>query len=154
MTAEDDEHRRELVAVAVGLGEEVTRLTVASDAQASATRNLRVEIEKKTWKTTIKIRWMIALVILDLVLSGAMLVGYLKIKDLVDDQEVVRSQVLCPMFNVFLGSYQPETRNVGPDRDKYEANFREMRNQRAALHCRGDLVPPRNDLPTYPEPPK
>lgn len=150
MSEQDDDRRRKLAVIATALGEEVVSLRAAEEQQSKEFSALREEIKKKNWRTTIKIRWMIALVILDLVLSGAMLVGYLKITDVIDDQEVVRSQVLCPMFNVFIGSYDPGSRTAGPDRDKYEDNFRQMRDQRDALRCTGPLVPPRNDLPTHP----
>jgi hypothetical protein len=145
-TPEDVERRRALTVVAAELGAEVARLTAASHAQAQALHGLALEVERKTWRTTIKIRWMIVLVIMDLVLSGAMLVGYLRIKEVVQGQEVVRSQVLCPMYKIFLGSYQPQTRAPGPDRDKYEAAFKDMWSQYAALTCAGALVPPRSDL--------
>lgn len=149
MTSDDElERRRVLAVVAAELGDEVARLTVASSNQTEEIAKLRAELKVKTWKTTVKIRWMIALVIMDLVLSAAMLVGYLKISDLVRDQETVRAQVLCPMYKVFLGSYQPETRAAGPDRDKYQAAFRDMWSQYAVLNCSGALVPPRSDLVT------
>jgi hypothetical protein len=144
----EDERRRILAVVAAELGAEVARLTAASEAQAHAISVLTAEVKTRTWKTTLKIRWMVALVILDLVLSGAMLVGYLKINTLVDSQESVRAQVLCPFYKVILGSYQPETRAPGPDRTKYEATFKEMWGQYGALRCVGALVPPRTDLVT------
>jgi hypothetical protein len=154
MTPEEVEHRRKLAAVAVELGAEVARLTAASQVQAEATASLAGEIERKTWKTTIKIRWMIALVVLDLILTGAAFVSFIKISELVHDQEVVRAQVLCPLYSIFLGSYQPETRTAGPDRDKYEVAFKAMWDQYGVLHCSGPLVPPRRDLVTITPPPK
>lgn len=156
MTPDSEQRRLDLAATALALGKHVAQLAEASVEQAKALDGLVSETEKKTWQTTIKIRWMIALVILDLVLSGAMLVGYLKVSELVNNQEIVRAQVLCPMYKVFLGSYQPETRNPGPDRDKYAAAFNDMWGQYAVLACTGALVPPRSDLvtTTAPTPPK
>jgi hypothetical protein len=155
MTPEDEERRRKLAVVAAELAAEVPKLRDISNKQAKALEALTKDVRQKTWKTTIKIRWMVALVILDLVLSGAMLVGYLKIRDVVTSQETVRAQVLCPMYRVFLGSYQPETRTPGADRDKYESAFKDMWGQYAVLKCAGALVPPRADLvTTTPTPPR
>jgi hypothetical protein len=71
----------------------------------------------------------------------------LQLQTVIHQQEVLRSQVLCPMYKIFLGSYAPSTRNPGPDRDKYEATFNDMRIQFQSLQCAGELVPPRSDLP-------
>lgn len=152
MTPEESDHRRTLAAVAVELAAEVARLAEASKGQADALERLTVEVRNKTWKTTVKIRWMIALVVLCLILSGATLIGYFRTSDLIANQEVIKGQVLCPMYKIFLGSYQPETRTPGADRDKYEAAFKDMWTQYGALNCTGALVPPRYDLPHPPKP--
>lgn len=152
MTPEESDSRRSLAVVAVELAAEVAVLAKASKDQADALEKLAGEVKHKAGKTTVKIRWMVALVALCLILSGAVLVGYVRIRDLVENQEVVKGQVLCPMYKVFLGSYQPETRTPGPDRDKYEAAFTDMWTQYGALNCTGALVPPRYDLPHPPKP--
>lgn len=163
MTPEETEHRRQLAAVAVELGAEVSRLAAASQAQAEATAVLADEIEKKTWKTTIKIRWMVALVILDLILSGAMLVGFLQISDLIKRQDVVQSQVLCPLYAIFVRSYNPNSLAAKAQGiDDYNRTFAEIKRQYGALGCAaaenyffdphtGDMGP-RTDLPTPPPP--
>jgi len=148
VTPEEVERRRELAVVAAALATEVPALRAIAEKQAAELGELKDEVKQRTWKTTVKIRWMIALVILDLVLSGAMLVGYLTVSELVKSQEVLRAQVLCPFYKVILGSYQPETRAPGSDRDKYEATFKEMWGQYGILNCVGALVPPRTDLVT------
>lgn len=152
MTPEESDPRRTLAAVAMELAGDVAVLAKASKDQADALEKLAGEVKHKTGKTTVKIRWMVALVALCLILSGAVLVGYVRIRDLVENQEVVKGQVLCPMYKIFLGSYQPETRTPGPDRDKYEATFKDMWTQYGALNCTGALVPPRYDLPHPPKP--
>lgn len=61
------------------------------------------------------------------------------------DQEHTRAEVLCPLFSVFVGSYDPTSRKEGPDREKYEDTFRVIRQGYATLKCRGPIVPPRVD---------
>lgn len=78
------------------------------------------KVDENTRKTRIKIRWLIGLVILDLVLSAAVFWSYITIRRVVND-------ALCPMFSIFVGSYDPESRAPGPGRDVYEDNFRKIR---------------------------
>src|SRR2546430_2437016 len=101
-TSEDD--RRNLAIVATALSEEVSSLRAAEVAQGEQFRRLRVEVEKKNFRTTIKIRWMVTLLVVDLFLSGAMVFDYFKIADLLENREVVRTQVLCPLYNIFVSS--------------------------------------------------
>lgn len=136
MSAEDE--RRRLVVTAAELGAEVARLTAASIDQATALGSLAVEIEKKAWKTTVKIRWMVALVVLDLILSGAMVVGYFSIQGLVKNQEAVRADVLCPLYSIFVSSYNPNSLAAKAQGiDAYNATFAEIRRQYAVLRCVG-----------------
>lgn len=56
--------------------------------------------------------------------------------------EDTRSQVLCPLYKVFLGSYNPKTRAPGFDREQYDQAFVVIRNSYQVLDCSGPLVPP------------
>jgi hypothetical protein len=53
-----------------------------------------------------------------------------------------RSEVLCPLYSVFLGSYNPNTRAAGQDRKTYEDTFQVIRAGYAHLGCTSPLVPP------------
>jgi hypothetical protein len=141
MPTEEDARRRKLAAVAVELGAEVARLAAASESQALALSGLATEMEKKTWKTTVKIRWMIALVTVDVILSGAMFIGYFTVSDLVKSQEVVRAQVLCPLYSIFVSSYNPNSLAAKAQGiDAYNKTFAEIQTQYGVLRC---TTPPR-----------
>jgi hypothetical protein len=60
----------------------------------------------------------------------------------VQRNEVVTQQSLCPLFNLIVGSYRPESRPAGPERDAYEQAFVQLRTARDQLACREGLVPP------------
>ena len=160
----DAERIRALIGVAERLVEVEERVQKSVD-------NLHDSVEEQNLHNARKIGWSIAAAAFAVVLSALMAVGYLKqvetsgrlttlieaqarttdrLEKLIAQQDLIRNQVLCPMFRVFLGSYQPESRAPGPDRDKYEQAFAEMRSQYAVLQCTGDLVPPRGDLVTKP----
>lgn len=56
--------------------------------------------------------------------------------------DATRGDVLCPLYSIFLGSYNPSTRASGADRDSYEAAFVVIRDGYERLECTLPLVPP------------
>jgi hypothetical protein len=56
--------------------------------------------------------------------------------------EDTRGEVLCPLYSVFLGSYNPSTRSPGTDRKTYEDTFQVIRDGYQHLGCTSPLVPP------------
>jgi hypothetical protein len=62
-----------------------------------------------------------------------------------------RSGVLCPLFSVFLGSYNPTTRAAGTDRETYEATFAVIREGYRDLGCTTPFVPPPTSRSTPPK---
>jgi hypothetical protein len=77
-----------------------------------------------------------------------MLIGYIKISDLVAEQDRTRAEVLCPLFGIFLGSYDPNSRTEGPAREAYEQAFTTIRHVHAdVLHCTDPIVPGRSSSP-------
>ena len=65
-----------------------------------------------------------------------------------DEQELLRAQVLCPVYSVYLGSYNPATRDKNPDpqaRQKYEDVFAKLRHGWEVMQCTDPLVPPRSN---------
>lgn len=140
MSTEEGDRRDQLAIVATALGEEVASLRAAEVAQASEFHQLRVEVEKKNWRTTIKIRWMIALLVVDLLLSGVVFYGLAQIRHIVND-------AFCPLLAVFVGSYDPESRPAGKGRIAYEDSFAKIRHiYGPVLECPQIVVPPRTDM--------
>jgi len=67
----------------------------------------------------------------------------------------VQGDVLCPLYAVVLGGYNPTTRTEGRDRDTYQATYAVMRDGFARLGCTTPLVPPPTSRATpAPTPPK
>ena len=65
-----------------------------------------------------------------------------------DDQTELRNDVLCPLYGIFLGSYDPKTRDRNPDpqaRQKYEDAFTQIRHGWVVMGCTGPIVPPRSN---------
>jgi hypothetical protein len=63
-------------------------------------------------------------------------------------QEQLRNDVLCPLYGIFLGSYDPKTRdkNLDPNaRQKYEDAFAKIRNGWDVMQCTDPIVPPRSN---------
>jgi 4-amino-4-deoxy-L-arabinose transferase-like glycosyltransferase len=93
-------------------------------------------------------RWLI--VGLLLVVALVALVAYVAVqaRKTADEQEQLRNQVLCPLYSVFLGGYDPRTRDKNPDpeaRQKYEDAFAKIRNGWEVMGCTDALVPPRSN---------
>lgn len=66
-----------------------------------------------------------------------------------------RGEVLCPVWSIFLGGYNPSTRAPGRDRDTYEATYAVIRDGYNRLGCTTPLVPPPTTRVTpAPTPPK
>ena len=64
------------------------------------------------------------------------------------DQAQLRNDVLCPLYGIFLGSYDPKTRDKNPDpqaREKYEDAFAKIRHGWEVMGCTDPLVPPRSN---------
>lgn len=60
------------------------------------------------------------------------------------EQQQLRSDVLCPLYGLILGGYDPETRPPGDARQKYEDTFVVIRQGYGVLRCTAPLVPPRS----------
>ena len=93
-------------------------------------------------------RWLV--VGLLLVIGLVALVGYTAVQaqKAADDQAQLRNDVLCPLYGIFLGSYDPKTRDRNPDpqaRQKYEDAFAQIRHGWTVMDCTGPIVPPRSN---------
>lgn len=107
--------------------------------------------------------------VVDLVLSAVVITGGLVLGGQVDRQDELVAQNAatirqlqatntrletsvqesCSFYALVLGSYRPESRPEGPDRDTYKANFERMRQSYRNLECQGPIV-----APAVPTPPR
>lgn len=99
----------------------------------------------------------IVTLVIDVVLTvvvGASIWGQFATNTKVDaalrQQEITTNQVLCPLYAVFIGSYNPESRAPGTDRETYESNFQVIREGYEILRCTTPIVPPATRAPTTP----
>lgn len=86
---------------------------------------------------------------LDLVLSIAVAIVLsnqvstnARLQGAIDREQLTRQEAVCPLYSLLLGSYRPESRAPGVDRDQYNATFDVMRKARDTLECAGPLTPP------------
>jgi hypothetical protein len=63
----------------------------------------------------------------------------------------VQGDVLCPVWAVFLGGFNPSTRAPGPDRATYEATYAVIRDGYNRLGCTTPFVPPPTTRVTPPK---
>lgn len=93
--------------------------------------------------------WILATAVglfLDLVLSVGLLLFYDQQSEILDRLGIsVRES--CNLYALFLGSYRPESRPPGPDRETYEANFVQLRESYRVLGCTERIVPPATQTP-------
>lgn len=90
-------------------------------------------------ETQLKIMWVV--VGLVVFLAGGMSLTYYQQAQTDRSLTATRSE-LCSLYSVFLGSYNPSTRQAGPDRDAYEAAFVSFREGYLRLECTSPFVPP------------
>lgn len=60
----------------------------------------------------------------------------------ISEQNRLISFVLCPLYSLFVGSYNPNSRQAGEDRAAYENAFVTIRAGYAELGCTSPVVPP------------
>lgn len=63
-----------------------------------------------------------------------------------DAQTQLRSDVLCPLYGIFLGAYDPASRDKSPDPDarrKYEDAYTKINHGWVVMGCTDPIVPPR-----------
>jgi len=63
-------------------------------------------------------------------------------------QEQLRAEVLCPLYGIFLGAYDPKSRDNNPDpeaRRKYDDAYDKIRAGWAVMGCTDPIVPGRTN---------
>lgn len=122
-----------------------TTLAARAAALAGSVTELRGAVEwldRRANRSRRVLAIAVAGLVLDLVLSVAVGFALLAQVETSKRQDVVQSEVLCPLYAIFIGSYRPESRTEGPDRQKYEEAFTVIRGSYAKLGCTGPPVPP------------
>jgi len=89
-------------------------------------------------------------IIVDLIFTGGFVFLFYNQNRTADALDDTRNQVLCPLFAGWLGTYNPNSRAPGHDRDTYEDVFAQMRGTYQHLACTTPLVP--KPTPTTPPP--
>jgi hypothetical protein len=120
----------EIVERITALLDETTLLRIATEAVVPS-----VERETKRGKYT-----RIAVGLLGLIVAVQTVFGILLFQAL-STQDATNQRVLCPVFSLLVGGYNPDSRQPGPDRDAYNAQFSIMRSSYLELNCRGGFVP-------------
>lgn len=93
-------------------------------------------------------RWLIVGLLLVVGLVALVAFVAVRAQQTATEQERLRNGVLCPLYSVFLGSYDPKTRDKNPDpaaRQKYEDAFAKIRHGWEVMGCTDPLVPPRSN---------
>lgn len=126
--------------------EELKRQTRELDNDVKQLTAQVQRLNERADKTDRDKRWLIVGLLLVLALVG--LIGFVTVRAerTAHEQEQLRSDVLCPLYGLILGSYDPDSRAPGAARDKYEQSYKVFRDGYRALHCTPDqIVPPRTD---------
>ena len=109
------------------------------------------ELLERTAKSERQTRWQwVVIAAIAVLFAGGGLMAY---QQLQTDRTLAetRGDVLCPIYAVWLGAYNPSSRAPGPDRTTYEATYVVMRDGYNRLGCTNPLVPPPT---TRPDPPR
>lgn len=128
-------------------------LTLAASLTA-AVDGLRESIEsllKRTRRSEKVIASIIVTIIVDVIFTGGFIFLFYNQNRTADALDDTRNQVLCPLYASWLGTYNPNSRSPGPDRDTYIDVFSQMRTQYQHLSCTTPLVP--KPTPTTPPTP-
>jgi hypothetical protein len=65
----------------------------------------------------------------------------LQVQQAVAREAATRQEVLCPLYGVIVGSFNPDSRPPGPQRDEYLRNFEVINGSYPKLNCANPVVP-------------
>jgi hypothetical protein len=137
----EPDSNRELLTAATSLTLVVDGLRVSVDA-----------LVKRAEKSERRIFGIVLAVILDISLTIGLLFLWHSQTQTTAALDDTKSQVLCPLYASFLGSYNPTSRAPGQDRETYENVFSQMRAGYAHLSCDTPLVPKPTSVTPQPPP--
>lgn len=134
MTEDEEARRDELAARAHELRREVGELRQSVDQLHTRTERA----EKISSRAVVGVGLMFVVMVL---------LGWVALaqQQTAEQLESLTQRTLCPVFSLFVGGYDPSTREAGPDRERYEEAFAAFRMAYAELRCITPLVPPRTD---------
>jgi hypothetical protein len=93
-------------------------------------------------------RWLVAGLLLVVGLVAVVAIVAVVAFRIAKQQEELRAEVLCPLYGVFLGAYDPKSRDNNPDPDarrKYEDAYGKIRRGWEVMQCTDPIVPPRTN---------
>jgi hypothetical protein len=108
---------------------------------------------KRAERSERRIFGIVLAVVLDLSLTVGLLFLWHSQTETTAALDDTKSQVLCPMYSSFLGSYNPNSRAPGADRSTYENIFAQLRSSYQYLGCTTPLVPKPTPTTTPTQPP-
>lgn len=125
----------------------VAPLVEAVGALRSAIEGLEVRADRARKNIT----GIVIAVIIDVIFTACITIVYIGQEQTAASLADTRGEVLCPLYSVFLGSYNPGTRAPGVDREAYESIYAQFRASYQHLNCTTPLVP--KPTPTTNAPP-
>jgi hypothetical protein len=111
----------------------MTRLTIAASKLGKEVAQNTEAIDNLMRRARLAERFITIIsvsLIMDFMLTLA--VGYLAFQGYSTNERV---QTICPLYAFVIGSYAPQSRAPGPDRDQYNASFSNMRLKFQELGC-------------------
>lgn len=137
-------------------------LTEQARALGRQIEHLSLAVERLDRRTNRSEKATLAVVfglLLDLVLSVAVALVLAnqvttneRIQAAVDRESLTRQEAVCPLYALVIGSYSPNSRAEGPDRDAYNEVYDRLRAGYASLECTVPITPPRIDASLMPTP--
>ena len=128
--------------------EELKRQTRQLDDDVRKLTDETHRLNERVNRTDRDKKWLVVGLLLVIGLVALVAYGTWRAQRTADEQEQLRADVLCPLYSVFLGSYNPATRDKNPDpqaRQKYEDTYAQIREGYVIMRCTGPLVPPRSN---------
>jgi len=121
----------ELLAVVGTLKE---RLTEVEEDQGGTNRRVK--------RNESKANFLRALLVFDIAMTLFVTLLYWREFQTNRQLDATQSKVLCPLYSIFLGAYNPDTRPAGQPRQTYEDDYVIIREGYRILACTTPIVPP------------
>lgn len=141
-----DERDVALAVIAAKLGAKVDRLTDAVDRldkRYAVLESRTGTVERRSARTVAGALLVVAALVIGGLLGYSQVVTSDRLSTVVEDQRRVTQEVLCPLFALVLGGYDPDSRPAGAARDQYVQAFGEFSRLYTKLQCTAPTVPPR-----------
>lgn len=130
--------------------EQLNETVAANNAQIEALNRRADRAETLITRTWVFLAALVLLAGLTGTLLFQQLVTGNRLDQVVAAERTARQEGQCPLLALFIGSYNPNSRAAGEDRQKYEDAFARIRAIYAQLGCTEPAVPGRSDQTTPP----